>query len=191
MALTVSITGFAASSAFSADINDRERLPEEQLEILFNYPEAEKSLRLLKTCWDTISGHTASFRKQSARVADALSKCFSHLELDIYGISQLGSASNFIKTRPVLAQILFSNIHKKLDKYSWHMKLTYDKCQLGEGAVGSYTLVLSPDALSALTKIEAWDIVDNLIHYATDRPLQNVPETMRLLLSGISVVKVA
>lgn len=112
MALTIVVDAYPAPFNFSTNAPYRDNLTEEQLEILEYYPQTERAVRFCQKSWTNIDQHTSTYRVTSARVVDALSKCLSFIELEIYGISQLNSSSNFYLKRSLGGQV-FLQIYKK------------------------------------------------------------------------------
>lgn len=187
MALTIVVEAYPAPFNFSTNAPYRDNLTEEQLEILEYYPQTERAVRFCQTSWINIDQHTSTYRVTSARIVDALSKCLSFIELEIYGISQLNSDNNFYLKRSLGGQVFFANIQKNIKNFSLQMKLAHTNAPYRDGQIYSVKISLTEDASNSIAIVESWDSVDNIIAKENDAPFFEVTDMMNRILDGLSV----
>jgi len=187
MALTIIVDAYPAPFNFSTNAPYRDNLTEEQLEILEYYPQTERAVRFCQKSWINIDQHTSTYRVTSARIVDALSKCLSFIELEIYGISQFSSSSNFYLKRSLGGQVFFANIQKNIKNFSLQMKLAHTNAPYRDGQIYSVKISLTEDASNSIAIVESWDNIDNIISKENDAPFFEVTDMMNRILDGLSV----
>lgn len=168
----------------------RDFIPEENLEILENFPEVERSMRFLQTCWLYKDYHTPAFRKTSSRIINCLIKAFSHFEKEIYGVYQSSDPNAALLKRSVTAQIFWGSMMKYLRKYSMLMAVSANSAKMQEGEIGSYALKISEESFSAVEIIEKWDQIGNIVSFSNDFPPASIHVLSLRILDGIEIFRV-
>lgn len=183
MSITVSISTENLKSSVLRQKSLRQK-NEDVYFLVETYPAIDLVTKFVYQCWKTNGQHTASFRLTCAKVCDAVLKCLSHIEYEIFGIEHENVLYDG-RTRSIPEQVYFYQIKESVQNLGWHMKLSFTLSSvLKESDANAASISFDPTGFDCLETLAAWDYL-----YDKNGPSFGVYNCLLALMSGIIVSK--